>query len=305
MKLSVLLCGVAVSADVPAHQDPRCACVNQATGHMPEAWYNAGTGANFPRISAYGTSCSLWDQMPGTPFFEGSCNLENGADYCADSWCQSRWCYVDPSCPSAVTFTPGWASPGVSVTYSYETCGNPNCWVNPDAAGCPFDPEHRCDGTDPCKCLYGEGGLPESMYKGGTHENSPIIGEYGASCSAMDMVAGTPWFDDYCDVSKGADICANSWCLQKWCYVDQKCPGAIPINSGWWAPDMKDTTMYYSYTTCGNPDCFSSSDDPGCPYDPRGVYGCNEISCADMKKSYKDHECCGNPAKKFPKPTFN
>merc|ERR1739848_400544 len=152
---------------------------------------------------------------------------------------------------------------------------------------CPHDPEARC-GSAPCTCLYAKTGLPEHFYKGGTHGEHIMTSRYGASCSALDMIEGTPWYS-YCDVSEGADICANSWCLQKWCYVDEKCPTSESItNSGWLSPELlaNTTTMHYSYEACGNPDCFTSTDDPRCPYDPRGIYGCDSVTCGEIKDFY-------------------
>lgn len=288
--MSQIIGNVQADGHVAATDDPRCACLYRESGELPSDFIPADSA--FANIKYYGTSCGLWDQLPGTPFF-GSCDVSAGADLCTNSWCQGHWCYVDPSCPSAATTTPGWAT-GVSVSFSYAACGSTDCFTGTE--GCPYDPEGAC-GKPSCACKYQNGEIPSEWYEGGSGLDYSMMPYYGTSCTAWDSMPSTPFYDSSC---KGADVCEDSWCIERWCFVDANCPTAATVTNPFWANPNMEVKVHFSYETCGNPDCFMGSSE--CPYDdPRDSTTCG-TTCGDLKSFYKENKCCKEPEKRVRKP---
>jgi len=264
---------------------------------LPASMLKPGIQAQYPNQIRYGTSCSLWDQLPGTYFFNSTCGNKS-VSLCTQSWCQGTWCFVDPSCPSAKKVSSAWAVEGTTTYFSYEACGSVDCWMG--TKGCPYDPEGHCP-SDACACKYQGGQIPSDWYVGGTGASMSMMPYYGTSCSKWDLMPGTPFYDSSCDATAGKDLCKNSWCVAAWCFVDAACHSAVSTHKPpGWSNLAKNITVYFSYTTCGATDCYLGT--AGCPYDdPRDDVVCG-TTCGDMKKYYKDHECCGMPQKAVPRP---
>jgi len=207
----------------------------------------------------YGTMCAAWDQVPGTPWFSDYCTDDKNFTG-ADSWCQAPWCYVDETCESKVASS---VFNGSSTAfYSYATCGAPDCYNNQSNAGCPFGKVFE----DTCPCLYQGQELSSSLIADypleapGKYANHTGIELYGTTCAAWDQQPETPWYS-YCP--EDSDWCdGKSWCQAPWCYVDENCSSKVAssVFNG-------SSTAFYSYATCGAPDCYSSSDNASCPYD--------------------------------------
>lgn len=286
--------------NVPPELDPRCACMYRDVGQIPAEWI--GPDAPF-RTMYYGTSCAAWDMMPGTPWYNSGCNMSAGQSLCTNSWCQAEWCYVNSSCPSAIHANGSWfaTGPGIEVDlwYSYAQCGSVNCWSG-NQTGCPYDPGQYC-GPDPCKCKYEGGEIPMHWYSGGSMPNWNGMALYGTSCSPWDRLAGSPFWNQ-CDASMGSDLCTNSWCLEKWCYVEANCSsGILATNPAWVTPGLMEA-RYYSYEACGNPDCYNGG--IGCPYDdPRDNIDCGS-TCGETREFYRAQDCCGTPSKRVSLPTI-
>merc|ERR1719266_2825324 len=123
--------------------------------------------------------------MPGTPWYS-SCE---GADTCgAKNWCATSWCFVGENCSTAHTST---VFTGIQQHfYSYEACGNMNCYDAPTDPHCPYDPHNVCPSG--CECLYPDG-LPASKYQGTAYANLANVANYGSFCSAWDKLPATPW----------------------------------------------------------------------------------------------------------------
>jgi hypothetical protein len=118
---------------------PPCSCIYQ-NSWLPKFFYDGTTFANEIMVKSYGTNCSVWDSMEGTPWY-GLCPV--GADFCSSTfnWCSIPWCYVDPTCYTAhqtVVFYPN------DLYYSYDACGAPDCYGDFSNAGCPYDPNGDC-----------------------------------------------------------------------------------------------------------------------------------------------------------------
>ncbi|CAD7950570.1 unnamed protein product [Amoebophrya sp. A120] len=228
-----------------------CKC-KYAGGTLPATTYN-----NFPTtnpgqhnssaaISLYGTACAAWDSLPDTPYYDANATNFTGSE----NWVAQPWCFVDPSCDSAIASS---AFSGSGEYYSYETCGTLNCWAaanSPMSAGCPVDitgtGSGKVDKAGSCACLGG------AYYNSTTStlETFPTMASrvnttsnlmYGTTCAAWDFVAGTPYIGS-CPTS-GKDFCHsdNSWCQTPWCYVDSSCPSAVQSDFS--------TDVYYSYNT--------------------------------------------------------
>jgi len=86
-------------------------------------------------IGDYGSYCEAWDLHTDAPSYD-SCT-DDEAELCgAENWCQLAWCYVPEGCPGATE-----SSLYPESYWSYEFCGTPNCYSDPNAEGCP----HGCD----------------------------------------------------------------------------------------------------------------------------------------------------------------
>eukprot|EP00931_Biecheleriopsis_adriatica_P084474 TRINITY_DN5832_c0_g1_i1.p1 TRINITY_DN5832_c0_g1~~TRINITY_DN5832_c0_g1_i1.p1 ORF type:complete len:3749 (+),score=493.44 TRINITY_DN5832_c0_g1_i1:111-11249(+) len=235
-----------------------------------------GKYANFSLIQIYGTSCAAWDQIPGTPWVS-FCPLE--ADWCHTSanWCQLPWCYVDSDCATGVATE---VFNGSNLTfYSYDTClSTPDCYNAPYDAACPYDgtsnnwsTDYLCPNSwsDVCSCIYQGTTLPVDLYiqspaeEPGLYATLDNIRIYGTTCAAWDQVPGTP-LADRCPQESEWSSKESNWCQLPWCYVSPACPTGVSSSV------FVDTTMHYSYDSCGNaPDCYRNFDDDfRCPYDP-------------------------------------
>jgi len=112
-----------------------------------------------------------------------------------------------------------------------------------------------------CQCIGLDATLVEQLKASGE------VHEYGSECHHWDMVLNGP-FADTC-LAEDADICAEqNWCLMDFCYVngqDADCTDA--------QESIKFPGNYYSYTQCGQIDCYTCTNPdsgiecpPQCPH---------------------------------------
>merc|ERR1719473_1729043 len=92
----------------------------------------------------------------------------------------------------------------------------------------------------------------------------------------------TPW-SSYCPCDHDACAQATHWCQLPWCYVGSSCPGKVASTVFKGSP-----VAWYSYDTCGSPDCFTPTVGPSgermpdnCPWGPgqNGWYT-KHLTCA-------------------------
>jgi len=241
-----------------------CTCKFQGAD-LPRHFYNDSVYSNYTAVAKYGTMCAAWDQVPGTPW-ASSC--APGSDFGGDAnWCQIPWCYVDESCEGSSSSD---VFPGQELFFSYGACGAPDCYGNPGADGCPYDPYGQGSYTvfhPDCECIFHGEHLPEDVYQNypssdpGVYENNPYISLYGTTCAAWDQSPHAPWHP-YCPA--GADWCHKdyNWCQIPWCYVSPKCATASP-SSVFEGSDA----AYYSYETCLRaPNCYDNPEQERCPF---------------------------------------
>mmetsp|Transcript_50978 Transcript_50978/g.147104 ORF Transcript_50978/g.147104 Transcript_50978/m.147104 type:complete len:376 (+) Transcript_50978:92-1219(+) len=110
------------SKELPQAGTVGCRCIG--FGNIPgtmviKAEGPGGKAMNATYPAELGGSCKAWDHDA-----HPMCLGEN-----APAWCHQRWCYVDPcSCdlsepPKVTMYLPEASSTGMSLYYSYETCG--------------------------------------------------------------------------------------------------------------------------------------------------------------------------------------
>jgi len=263
--------------DSPEHGN--CTCIFQ--GHdLPEHFYEDGAYANHSAVAKYGTMCAAWDQVPGTPW-ASSCGP--GSDFGGSAnWCQIPWCYVDKGCVNA---KPTDVFEGEELFFSYGACGAPDCYSDPRASGCPYDPYRRGSYTvfDPdCACLFHGNHLPPDVYNNypseapGVYGRNPHIWLYGTTCASWDQSPDTPWYS-YCP--EGADWChpEYNWCQIPWCYVSPNCATAKPSSVF-----QGSSVAYYSYDTClGAPNCFDDINQERCPFQESELTWGTGVHCPD------------------------
>merc|ERR1712216_922005 len=110
--------------------------------------------------------------------------------------------------------------------------------------------------VDPCACIGNQGLPSDASSPYASHEG---ISEYGNYCAAWDSTSASPWFEDSCNPP--SEDC--NWCSGEWCFVSAECESAYPTEVFEGAFDL-----YYSYTACGNADCYNGPmDGEGCPYE--------------------------------------
>jgi len=109
-----------------------CACMYQGVAlstslvsNYPSS--NPGAYSALPSITAYGTACAAWDQIPNTPW-ASYCPVHSDWCHQHNNWCQAAWCYVDESCPTRVPSSV-FAGATAPAYYSYETCGAHDCYT--------------------------------------------------------------------------------------------------------------------------------------------------------------------------------
>jgi len=158
-----------------------------ATCGSKDLWSDA-----VPKVGTAGCRCIGFDNIPGTIDIKledrngkasavsypaeigGTCNawddgvhpMCRGED--APKWCKQRWCYVDPcSCkldtaPKITMYLPDAMFTGMSLYYSYETCGSKDYFTekfNTDACV-------NQDSKDQCLSLKKKGGLNKCAWTG-------------------------------------------------------------------------------------------------------------------------------------------
>lgn len=92
-----------------------CCCMYEGST-LPESITSSHSG--FSNIDIYGTSCSAWDSMVGTP---GSDDCPPGADFTSTQYssCARPWCYVSDGCSQGEG-----SHIFQSLRYSYDICGD-------------------------------------------------------------------------------------------------------------------------------------------------------------------------------------
>eukprot|EP00421_Protoceratium_reticulatum_P052160 CAMPEP_0168441016 /NCGR_PEP_ID=MMETSP0228-20121227/43270_1 /TAXON_ID=133427 /ORGANISM="Protoceratium reticulatum, Strain CCCM 535 (=CCMP 1889)" /LENGTH=597 /DNA_ID=CAMNT_0008455323 /DNA_START=67 /DNA_END=1860 /DNA_ORIENTATION=+ len=285
-----------------------CSCIHQGA-QIPASIYNnfptenPGKYQNYSSVSYYGTMCATWDRVPGTPWFD-SCNNSVDLSHRNNSWCNVPWCYVAASCSTKAASSVFNGS--TSSYFSYFACGQaPDCYSNPNAAGCPYNPHGGTtytvfkDGNNglstttygSCACKFAGSTISQSIIDNypvqlpGKYNNTatyPGVPLYGSTCAAWDQAPGTPWYS-YCP--SGADWCDQSknWCQIPWCYVDSSCSTGVAssVFNG-------SSVASYSYDTClSAPDCYTNSGNENmwsylpatCPFDDSDIMWESSASC--------------------------
>jgi hypothetical protein len=242
-------------------------------------------------VATYGSYCDAQDSIDGTPW-KSYCPAE--ADNCAPShnWCILKWCYIkdmeackaaggDPQKSDVFKTADG----DGSLYFSYQTCGNENCYNEETEDGtvvdiwsdsgtipkfasgkCPAG--EQCGIIDGCKCLAtteAQRDAAENQYDT-TEYDQDAVARYGASCDAQDSITGTPW-NSYCP--QDANMCepSHNWCVGKWCYIKDmeacKAAGGDPQKSDVFKTAAGDGSLYFSYQTCGNENCYNEETEDG------------------------------------------
>mmetsp|Transcript_43449 Transcript_43449/g.81159 ORF Transcript_43449/g.81159 Transcript_43449/m.81159 type:complete len:278 (-) Transcript_43449:92-925(-) len=212
-----------------------------------------------------GSSCKAWDVS-----LYPACSADPPPDFCS-----AKWCFIDP-CKCTIPVPPkkttqNYSWQGKQLYWSYATCGgadtfsaqNPMACVSQDnedyckdVKGCSWDGEKclgkdlvdHCTsevkekdyGLDTCRCVGWE---KEGVmnFSGNMYPAS-----IGGKCAA--------WDSDSHPSCKGSK--PESWCKQKWCWVDP-CSCTLPDSQ----PKVtssdalyKGKAAFWSYGTCGGKD---------------------------------------------------
>jgi len=195
-----------------------------------------------------GARCEAWD-------------AKKHPDCPGKSWCEQKWCYVDPckckslkALPKPTTYLPDARYQGKPVHYSYATCGGSDSFSSEEMKKTAKDLKATCAvkvdsakwGEDTCRCigLEPQSGTTKVAIKG-KMEKFPA--DTGANCQK--------WEEDRHPDCKGKS--PPDWCSEAWCYVDPcSCKLATPPKTSSYLPDAnyQGKPIYFSYATCGGED---------------------------------------------------
>jgi len=274
---------VSASTGDNLYGNPDCPCigVDKLGGHV------TGTMSDGKKVSYpadLGAHCEAWDAKitPGCP---------------GKSWCEEKWCYVDPCTCKNVAVLPKPSNylakaeyQGRPLHFSYVTCGSKDSYSAADAKKTSKDIEKTCSvkvdsakwGQEDCRCT---GIAPKTgvakVTMGGTLTDFPA--DTGGDCQA--------WEQDNDPACKAKGNSTPSYCSQKWCYVDPcKCKSATPPKTSSYLPNEKSQgkPVYFSYTTCGGSDSWTSGNKEAC------VNQKTNDDCGKLEKcAWTGKECLG------------
>lgn len=266
--------------DVAAYGNSDCRCVglDKVTGEI--SINAAGSQIAFP--GDLGAHCEAWDDKR-----HPSCSdSDEGAD-----WCKQPWCFVDPcrcsipTLPKISSYMPNASFRGRTVYYSYATCGGTDTWTanNSEFACQNIKTQEKCLAAS-TKCLWAKGrcGGKDLMGNCTEEDNSTLFGTKGCRCvgvlgrgGSLDLSINgesitypgdtgsscAAW-----DNASHPDCSANSsskpdWCGKQWCYVDPcSCGMDVPPKIATYTDGamFQGRKLYYSYSTCGATDSWTS-----------------------------------------------
>jgi len=308
---STIATAVKVKAS-PGSSGCPCIAISGALGSI-----NATIGSSTLLYPAdLGGSCETWDDA-----IHPDCKGDSLHD-----WCRQAWCYVDPTnCnglslpPKVSAYQPQATFNGMTLYYSYVTCGSSDSWTtfdNPTACinqktegDCTAKPKCAWTGS-PGKCL-GKELVQKSEF------DAAIVGNATCRCvgvanSSGSVVATYPQghlsigaiypsdVGSHCntwDLHSNPDCVATGgpqpdYCSQQWCYVDPcSCGLESPPTTSLMLPGAtyQGKTLYYSYATCGGEDSFTSSS-----HSTACVNQETESSCSALLKcAWTGEKCLG------------
>jgi len=230
-----------------------CVGIDNIEGDLT-ATLKDGKTAKYPKD--LGARCEAWDQN-NHPKCSGD----------GESWCKSKWCYVDPcNCediaahPKPANYMPGAKYQGKPVHFSYATCDAMDSYTEEKnqrgrfeeiQKTCAVQVDSSKWGKENCRCV---GIGPQEGHTKVTVEGKKVDypADTGATCHAHDA-ANHP-------DCKGSS--PPSWCSQEWCYVDPcSCHLETPPKTSSYLPDSnyQGKPIYYSYSTCGATDSWTAT----------------------------------------------
>jgi len=258
-----------------------CVGVDGLEGHTT-ASLKGGKTADYP--ADMGARCEAWDSKhhPSCP---------------GESWCEAKWCYVDPcNCdkvtplPKPANYLPDAKYQGKKLHFSYVTCDDMDSYTeqgNDRLRGeeiqktCAVQVDSAKWGHENCRCV-GIGPQPGTTKVDIKGKKVDFPADTGATCHA--------WEADNHPGCKGSS--PPDWCKQSWCYVDPcSCKQATPPKTSSYLPDSnyQGRPVYYSYSTCGGADSYTASE-----YGDACVNQKSKDDCAKLDKcAWNGKDCLG------------
>jgi len=239
---------------------------------------------NYP--ADLGARCEAWDlnEHPKCP---------------GESWCEQKWCYVDPcecdisTLPKPSTYLVGAKYQGKPVHFSYATCDGKDTYSGSEDSSIQEktakDIEKTCSvnvnpakwGAEECRCV-GIGPQPGKVKVAIKDKQVDFPADTGATCNK--------WEEDNHPDCQGDD--APDWCTQAWCYVDPcECKLAVSPKTSSYLPDSnyQGKPIYYSYATCGGTDAYTASEHKKACINQKTSKACK----ASKKCAWDGKQCLG------------
>jgi hypothetical protein len=228
-----------------------CVGIDQLEGKTM-AVIDPKTAKTAPYPADMGASCQAWDS-------------KNHPKCPGESWCESKWCYVDPcNCekvspyPKPANYLPDSQYQGKPVHFSYATCDGMDSYSETGAGSnyetvektCAVEVDSNLWGQEDCRCV---GFAPQAgtMKVNVDGKMVDFPADTGGNCQAWEK-------DNHPECKSSAP---PAWCSQAWCYVDPcKCKTGVPPRTTSYIPDAnyQGRPVYYSYDTCGAVDSWTS-----------------------------------------------
>jgi len=250
------LSNVAATSGEPHYGSPHCQCIGIDELDGSTTVKVSGEKVSFP--ADLGARCEAWD-------------AKKHPDCPGESWCEQKWCYVDPckcknlpALPKPTTYLPDANYQGKPVHYSYATCGGSDSFSKKEMKKTAKEIQKTCAvkvdskkwGAEGCRCIGmgPQAGNTKVVIKG---KQRKFPADTGAFCQS--------WEEDNHPDCKGES--PPDWCSQAWCYVDPcSCNLPTPPKTSSYLPDSnyQGKAVYFSYATCGGKDAWTAGQKDAC-----------------------------------------
>jgi len=273
-------------SSVGPHGKKTCPCIG-IDNVEGETMATIKGGKKVPYPADLGAHCAAWDSGRNP-----ECTGKEGQP----SWCEAKWCYVDPcSCekvspyPKPSLYMPNSEFQGKPVHFSYATCDGMDSYSETGAGSdmhkiektCAVDVDSAKWGQEDCRCV---GVFPQEGHlmvdvKG---KQTKFPADTGSKCHTWEA-------DNHPDCKSGSP---PSWCNQAWCYVDPcKCRSATPPKTSSYVPhaNYQGRPVYYSYASCGGKDTWTDGEHKNACVNQKSKDECGKLS----KCAWDGKECLG------------
>jgi len=267
---------------------PNCPCIG-IDNREGEVMATMKGGKQVPYPADMGGRCKAWDADKNPKCLGDK----------PPTWCESKWCYVDPcNCdkvspyPKPAVYLPDSQYQGKPVHFSYATCDGMDSYSETGAGSnyetiektCAVQVDSSKWGHEDCRCI-GIAPQPGNMQVEIKGKKVAFPADTGGQCKTHEK--------EHHPECKSAT--PPDWCNQAWCYVDP-CTCTIPISpkTNTYVPEAnyQGRPVYYSYATCGGTDSWTGGNHDSACVNLKDKEACEKLDKCAWKMGKESH-CLG------------